>query len=130
MNPLVNVNTTLWGFKAVGYFVPNALGIWTFSMRGDDIAQIWIGVSNKNPVSINQLSTPNSTSYNSTRTFTVDVKANTSYPILIYMGNSKYYSDANTGINANKFLLSVTNPSAVSVTLSEVFYYLNCPPTY
>jgi hypothetical protein len=129
VNPLINVNTTLWGFKAVGYFVPNATGIWTFTMNGDDVAQIWIGVSSTNPTAIDQLTTPNLTCFNQTKTFTVSVTINVKYPILIYMGNGKPY-DINNGINPNKFALSVTNPSAVSVALSTVFYYLNCAPTY
>lgn len=130
VNPLVNANTTLWGFKAVGYFVPNATGIWTFTMRGDDIAQIWIGVSSTNPVVINPLTTPTSTSYDVTQTFTVSVTINVQYPILIYMGNSSSNYDVNNGINPNSFSLSVKNPSNANVTLSTIFYYLNCPLTY
>jgi hypothetical protein len=99
-------------------------------MRGDDIAQIWIGVSSTNPVVINPLTTPTSTSYNVTQTFTVSVTINLQYPILIYMGNSGSYYDSNNGINPNSFSLSVKNPSNANVTLSTVFYYLNCPLTY
>ena len=124
INPLVNGNTTTWGFKAVGYFVPNSTGTWTFTMVADDVAQIWIGVSATNPTTINQLTTPNLTCFNETKTFTVSVTANVQYPILIYMGNGL----SKNGINPNGFALSVTNPSSVSVALSTVFYYLNCPP--
>ena len=95
-------------------------------MVGDDIAQIWIGVSATNSVSINPLLTPTAYCINEPKTFTVSVTINIKYPILIYMGNSQ----GNYGINPNGFSLSVTNPSSVSVALSTVFWYLNCPPTY
>lgn len=128
INPLINANCNLWGFKAVGYFVPNYTGTWTFTMFGDDIAQIWIGVSGTNPTSINQLSTPNASCFNQSKTFDVSVTNNVKYPILIYMGNSQ----GNNAINPNGFSLTVTNASVTPtlVSLSTVFYYLNCPPTY
>jgi hypothetical protein len=125
VNPIVNANCNLWGFKAVGYFVPSATGIWTFSMFGDDISQIWIGESATNP-----LSPPTASCINQTKTFTVSVTANIKYPILIYMGNSQAIYGINNGINPNGFVLSAKNPDSVNVTLSTVFYYLNCPPTY
>jgi len=119
-----NTRSSGWGFKAVGYFVPTSSGEWTFSVTADDVAQVWIGVSSTNAVSINQFSNPNVTSWwdNSPQTFSVTVTSGVKYPILIYMGNSP------GTINPGSFSISVTIPT--SITLSNVFHYLNCPPTY
>ena len=120
----VNSYSSSWGFKAVGYFVPSSTGTWTFSVNADDVAQVWIGVSATNAVSINQLATPNVTCWwtNSPATFSVSVTSGVKYPILIYMGNSP------GTINQGNFNISVTTPT--SITLSNVFYYMNCPPKY
>ena len=126
MKLLVNSNTytSAWGFKAVGYFVPTSTGTWTFSVAADDVAQVWIGVSSTNAVSINQISNPNVTCWwdNSPQTFSVTVTSGVKYPILIYMGNSP------GTINPGSFSISVTTPT--SITLSNIFHYMNCAPTY
>ena len=126
MKLLVNSNTytSAWGFKAVGYFVPDESGQWTFSVAADDVAQVWIGVSSTNAVSINQLSNPNVTCWwdNSPQTFSVTVTSGVKYPILIYMGNSP------GTINPGSFSISVSNPNYK--TLSNIFHYMNCAPTY
>jgi hypothetical protein len=125
-NNIYRVNqSTAWGFKAFGFFLPDVTGNWTFSMSVDDVAELWIGSdSNGNIVPICPSASSNIKVWwvGGTQTYTVRLISGKYYPILLY------YGEGNGGENLN-FTYSPTGGTLGQVA-SNYLYYINGKTLY
>ena len=130
-----------FAIKFSGYFIPDVSGTWTFllgdmntKLPNDDVSYLWIGNNANSPTSSNALGMCYYyTSFNSCY-FSINLTANQSYPILMYLGQSYGGFVVSLGItppngsltyNGYKYFYNGTPPSLSNSNFSTEYFINN-----
>lgn len=110
-----------WGFKSVGYFLPNVSGTWRFNLFANSLAQFCIGSNNGTPISIN----PNINACPQCLSKDGSPPASPIYPYAgtINIPNSNWSMTYKTDDTYGTITSTVDVNSNISVTLSANTYY-------
>jgi hypothetical protein len=119
-NSFLNFTTGVkWGFKTVGYFLPNVTGTWVFNLYANSISQFCIGSNNGTPISIN----PNINQC--PQCFSTSTSPNIiDYPSTIAIPNSSWTITYKTDDSYGNIPSATANVSSnISVRLIQNNYY-------